>query len=267
MNQSAIDTLLVYTLAKAGEAEDYRERTLGPIHLIKYVYLADLAYAEENEGRTFTGLDWQFFRFGPWCPALYDRIPTVLAAAGATSYSFPSDFKDDDYTRWALREPEITRTTERQIGIHMAGLIARLVERFANFTPELLDFVYKTPPMLRAAPLERLDFTPSGWRYRDTTPFKTREAAQPMTRKQEKKLEEWTFKVQQGVQARINALKENQKQEKLSACTTVYDEVFFQGVEALNTSSALELSEGKLTAKFHPDIWKSRVRHDPDLPD
>jgi hypothetical protein len=42
MDINKVDLLLKYILAIAGR-EDYGNREVGPIHLIKYVYLADLA--------------------------------------------------------------------------------------------------------------------------------------------------------------------------------------------------------------------------------
>ena len=36
------------------------------IHLIKCVYLADLAYDKEHNGQTYTGIPWRFYHFGPW---------------------------------------------------------------------------------------------------------------------------------------------------------------------------------------------------------
>jgi len=67
---------------------------------------------------------------------------------------------------------------------------------------------------------------------------------------------------------RLEALKLARKQEKLAQSTAIYDEVFYQGVAALNaTEEGTELQQGKFTAEFNSDIWKSRVRHDPDLSD
>jgi len=42
--------LLKYILASAGQ-EDPGPREVGPIHLIKYVYLADLIFAEKHRGK------------------------------------------------------------------------------------------------------------------------------------------------------------------------------------------------------------------------
>jgi hypothetical protein len=54
MNINKVDLLLKYILAVAGQ-EDYGNREVGPIHLIKYVYLADLAFAEKHGGETDHG--------------------------------------------------------------------------------------------------------------------------------------------------------------------------------------------------------------------
>ena len=67
---SHIDLLLQYALLVAGEEDEHTDRQLGPIHLIKYVYLSDLAFAERNDGKTFTGVNWQFYKFGPWSQAV-----------------------------------------------------------------------------------------------------------------------------------------------------------------------------------------------------
>jgi hypothetical protein len=50
MNINKVDLVLKYILATAGQ-EDYGNREVGPIHLIKYVYLADLAVGGRTKGR------------------------------------------------------------------------------------------------------------------------------------------------------------------------------------------------------------------------
>ena len=50
MKSSKIDLLIQYAMLIAGQEDEYFDRRLGPIHLIKYVYLADLAYAERKCG-------------------------------------------------------------------------------------------------------------------------------------------------------------------------------------------------------------------------
>ncbi|WP_146155287.1 hypothetical protein [Enhygromyxa salina] len=57
--------LLVTCAVSAAELQEYPNDCLGPIHVLKYIYLADLAHAEQH-GETFTGANWQFYNFGPW---------------------------------------------------------------------------------------------------------------------------------------------------------------------------------------------------------
>lgn len=54
MDIKKVDLQLKYILVAAGQ-EDLGHREVGPIHLIKYVYFADLAFAEKQGGETFTG--------------------------------------------------------------------------------------------------------------------------------------------------------------------------------------------------------------------
>jgi hypothetical protein len=53
MDINKVDLVLKYILAAAGQ-EHYGDREIGPIPLVKYVYLADLAFAEHHIGETFT---------------------------------------------------------------------------------------------------------------------------------------------------------------------------------------------------------------------
>ena len=267
MYLTKIDALLQYILACASELDEYTERELGPIHLIKYVYLADLAYAEAHNGQTFTGLNWQFFRFGPWSLELNNRIPQALEAIGATCTRYPSAFTEDDYVRWCIHDSNIRDAAGRQIGLPLCGFLDRVIGRFANSTPELLDFVYKTPPMLNAAPQEYLNFSPSGWKYHDTRQTKRHFEKITLTRRQEKKLSTWAANVQYGVQERLAKLRRAKQQTSARQSQPIIDEVFFQGIAALNCTEGYEIQEGKLTAEFDSNIWKSRVRHDPELPD
>lgn len=78
MDSSKVDKIIQFALLVAGEEDDFRDRQLGPIHLIKYVYLADLAYAKHHDGETFTGAKWQFYKFGPWAQEVNQRIEPAL---------------------------------------------------------------------------------------------------------------------------------------------------------------------------------------------
>ena len=94
-NTSRIDLLLQYALLVAGEEDEFFDRQLGPIHLIKYVYLADLAYAKRNAGETFTGMAiGGSTSLAPWYQTVNERIEPALCAISAAKQTFPSDYDD-----------------------------------------------------------------------------------------------------------------------------------------------------------------------------
>ena len=93
LDVSKIDKVIQFALALAGQEDDFKDRSLGPIHLVKYVYLADLIYAE-RKGDTFTGVEWKFHNFGPWSLEVFSRIDPALAAIGAERKALPSSFSE-----------------------------------------------------------------------------------------------------------------------------------------------------------------------------
>ncbi len=54
MDINKVDLVLKYILAALGQ-EHYGNREVGPIHLVKYVYLSDLVFAEKYDGETDHG--------------------------------------------------------------------------------------------------------------------------------------------------------------------------------------------------------------------
>src|SRR5713101_52649 len=105
MDSAKVDLLLTYILAVAGQ-EEAENRELGAIHLIKYVYLADLAFAETHGGNTFTGVLWRFHHFGPWSAQVYERIEPVVREVRAEERRIPSKF-EDDFVRWSLQDERL----------------------------------------------------------------------------------------------------------------------------------------------------------------
>jgi hypothetical protein len=143
-----IDLLIQYVLLVAGENDETSERELGPIHLIKYVYLGDLAFALRNQGQSFTAAKWQFYKFGPWAQEVNERIRPALLAIGADEKSFVSDYEGkEDWVRWSLRDDQLLDQTERAIPPAVTMHLRGDIRRFGKDTPGLLDYVYRTPPM------------------------------------------------------------------------------------------------------------------------
>ena len=63
----------------------------------------------------------------------------------------------------------------------------------------------------------------------------------------------------------MSRLDEQQKRRIACAAPPRYDEVFFSGIEWLNSSSEEPLDFGEHTAVISDEMWKSKARYDPDL--
>jgi hypothetical protein len=259
---SRVDLLLQYAVLVAGEEDEYIDRQLGPIHLIKYVYLGDLAYARRNEGKTFTGIDWQFYKFGPWSQAVNERIEPALLAIGADKKTFPSNYEDkDDWIRWSLRDERLLQEKEWKLPTDITMYLKRYVHRFGKDTPNLLDHVYSTKPMLSAAPNEHLDFSLAveGASSAESEPRQLR--MDNLSEKKKKKLKE-----------RMHALREKHKSRKPKELKLVhpaknprYDEVYEEGIAWLDDLAGQQLTPGEKVVEFSDEVWKSSTRRGGDV--
>jgi hypothetical protein len=255
MDTPKTDLVIQYALAVAGEGEKGGQ-DLGPIHLLKYVYLADLAHAECEGGKTFTGAPWRFHHFGPWALEVYRRIQPATGAIGANERHFVSPFTDDGL-RWRVQDSSLAERIDPRLPWSVASAVKRAVKEFGSDTTALLHFVYRTPPMLRAKPGELLEFRSS--------PEKVREEYEPASRL--KPLSKTALK-------RIRArLKERSVKLKAASPRLVppnppprYDEVFAQGQQWLDSlaGETIACESGRLT--FSDDLWKSDSRGEPKLP-
>ena len=161
MNEERLTQVYQYALIVAGREDDPFHRELGPIHLLKYAYLADEKYAEYNDGRTYTATAWRFHTFGPWSVGAHALIACAVAAIGAEEIKRVSDYGEQDYTRWKVHPEEgVERRLRETLPIEVKGVIERCVHTFGSDTSSLLNYVYSTRPMLRAAPGDDLDFLP-----------------------------------------------------------------------------------------------------------
>lgn len=259
---SHVDLLLQYILLVAGEEDKYTDRQLGPLHLIKYVYLADLDYARHNEGKTFTGIDWQFYKFGPWSQAVNERIEPALLAIGADKETSPSNDEDkDDRMRWSLRNERLLQENEWKLPTDITMHLKRYVHRFGKDTPNLLDHVYSTKPMLSAAPNEHLDFflAAEGASSAESEPRPLK--MDKLSEKRKKKLKE-----------RMHALQGKQKSRKPKELGLVhpgknprYDGVYKEGLAWLDDLAGQPLTSGEKEAEFSDGVWKSSTREGGDV--
>lgn len=263
-NITTIDRVLQFILATAGQEDDFRDRELGPIHLIKYLYLADLTYAEKNNGETYTSLQWRFYHFGPWSKDAYLRIEPALQKIGAIQKEIPSQY-EGDFVRWSIQDDQLYRQLVEELPFIITNTIQKYVHQFNRITEDLLHFVYNTWPMLRAKPGELLDFSlPTHIQAERTYHIENSEMMfKEQSGRQKKKRERAIVQLKKRFQERLEAKK---KKRKIKPHPPRYDDVFYEGLEILDLLAGEEIPiirEG--TVRFSDDIWKSKARFDPDV--
>jgi len=259
INIDRTDLVLQYIAAVAGQETGW-DRELGMIHFIKYVYLADLEYSKSHNGTTYTGLPWIFHHFGPWSVDCFNRIEPALKAIGATKRTIASDtYKDFD--RWSVDSDELFDRLGNKLDLAVAGAVQKYFRKFGSDTYCILDYVYKTAPMISAAPGEPLDFTHVLSIKNISTDEEIRSDLTPRQIKlRRKKLSEFKERINQRLERKV-------QENRMKTCPLPprYDEIFFEGLAQIDAAAASELAGGEYIAEFSDDIWKSKARHDPDL--
>ena len=258
-----IDQLFQYALARAAQADDWRDQELGAIHLLKYAYLADLAYARRHEGSTYTGMNWRFYHFGPWSADAHDRLkPALVEQVAATARRIPSRH-GDDFVRYRFstaQANQLETTLASELPAVVSGTLTKAVREHGSDTADLLRHVYLTEPMLMARPNDVLDFAPaieasespaqSVPRDRRTKAEKRRRAAALATGRRN-----------------IQQLISKRRSERAAPDPPPrYDDVFFAGLEEIerNAGSPPKASSGTLS--FDDSVWSSSQRRDPQIP-
>ncbi len=201
MHPDRITQIIRYALAKA-RREDHGYGDLGVIHLLKLLYLADLAYAQAHAGETFTGIPWVFFHFGPWERSAWEHTVGVLESPEIE----PRAFAMGAFERKTFRFRDESEADE--IFFELDGLLPKEVARevgaavheFGADTRRLLHHVYQTPPMRVTTPGEPIDFS-------SLPPVYTPAAIQPTpvvptSRTQLKKAEEARARLRESIAAR-----------------------------------------------------------------
>ena len=254
MKHNKIDLLIQYAILVAGQEDEYFDRQLGPIHLIKYVYLADLAYAEDNCGESFTGAKWQFFKFGPWSKTVHDRIEPALDELGADKRAFPSKFDDkDDWVRWQITDDSLLDDIDRKLPLSITSRLRRDIRKFGQDTPSLLSYVYRTSPMLLAAPHENLDFSHLNQTNTDfELPLPLKQES--LTARKKKKLKEGILKLREKNAQRQPA--NRRKTQLINPVTSPrYDDIYYDGLKWLDDLAGPPLAEGEKEAIFSHSVF------------
>lgn len=260
-----IRSVMRYAVAVAANADDPRLRELGPIHLIKYVYLADLAYAARHDGETYTGTSWRFHHFGPWAMEVWQELQPAMSSPAITHRSFSGRYQDD-ISRWSSKKPGLEEQLESQLPFEVSRALKRGVGDFGNDTTGLLHHVYRTSPMLRAAPGEQLDFSAVVEPERQTRARgESVPAAEPLSKTAAKRRQAAREELRERFQ-RALAESATARREARSPRPPRYDEVFARGQDWLDSLAGepLQPLEGELFVS--EEIWKSSTRFEPSIP-
>lgn len=260
MDIDKVDTIIQYALAvcRCVHDDDWMMQSLGPIHLIKYVYLADLAYAEKH-GKCYTDTDWSFLNFGPFSPSLFSRIHPALQEIDADEKIIPSKYQND-FQRWRIVDYEsaesLRNKLEKKIPLEVALSVQNYIKKYGNCTSELLHVVYSTPPMLQAAPGENLHFGDAKKEAHAAAPKDEVKLSHRQIKKKRHALEE---------ARRCFAEKASQRIKERRACRAAqqiqqYDVVFEKGIAALDALAGPELGDAGGILEFDDSIWKAPAR-------
>lgn len=247
--------LLQYALFVAARSDDFASRSLSPIHLLKYAYLADLHFARFNAGKTFTGIQWRFHHFGPWAPEAFVQIEASMESIGAQKRVFRTDFGEKDCVRWSISFDESAMdSAAKGLPLEIKHSLGDLVKHFSNDTSALLHHVYSTPPMLGAAPGEPLDFST---------------AVQVPEEKQEKHvpfLQRIPKSNRKKLVAGMQELRAKFRERMASAPPPPppefipHDPAYEKGMEWLDSLAGNDFPENGAVVRFSSDLWKSPAR-------
>ena len=249
--------IIQYCLYSAAKSDEYGSRFLGPIHLLKYAYLVDLDFARHNDGRTFTGIDWVFHHFGPWSAPAFLEIETAVSNINAERNSVRSKFGDKDCLRWQLKEADGSQyESSSNLPLEVRHTISAFVRRFGNDTSALLHFVYATPPMLSAAPGEKLDFgaIPPPM---PQSPVLLKPYLEQLPKEERAARREAMNKLRNQFQARATSSPLTSPLLYVSRMDRVYEE----GVRWLDSLGGSTFPEGETKVVFSEEIWKSAARN------
>ncbi|XOF35298.1 MAG: hypothetical protein ACL93V_08445 [Candidatus Electrothrix sp. YB6] len=255
MNTLRIQSLVQYILAEAAQAEDWSNRELGPIHIIKYLYLADMYYAMEKDGDTYTDIDWQFYHFGPWNLELYkEKIPQSIENIGADTRNFESQYNQDG-VRWSSKNAqydEVVKCVPSQILFRLR----KDIQNYGAATFDLLHYVYATEPMRSTAPNEFIDF--GIFLNRKKQIQSTEIDSISLSKRKQKKLKEKMRNLKELNKAKLAEKKRNALVKP--PITPRYDDVYTEGIEWLESLAGPKIIQGKQNAVFSNSIWKSPAR-------
>lgn len=263
MEINNIEKIILFCLLEASHQDDPLDRELGPIHLVKYVYLADLAYSEYHNGEIYSGARWKFYHFGPWAVEVYNRIDSLVEEVGATKKIISSPKYEDDFIRYSYADDYKYNELSNALPLEIIGTLKKTIREFGKDTPELLHHVYRTRPMVCAAPDEYLDFThqikPTETLERE---FSAEAEKLTVKRKNMKKraIEELKEKV---LNKRI--MMKSKRKEWRDFTPPRYDDIYFEGVNWVESLAGEPIKTEEGILEIPNEFWKSSFRNDDEI--
>jgi hypothetical protein len=240
MDLERADMVLQCILASAGERQG-GDREVTVTQMVKFVYLADAAFAARNGGVTFTLSAWHFTNLGPHAPELEARIVPVARRIGASMRGTAYLLEEDDLGHLRAAVMALPST--------VTGAVQSAIRSFSRDTNALLVHVYATAPMRRALPGEPLDFTPEP----------AAETVVPLG-----PLAPLAPRVRSALGAR-RAAGVTPKAHVAAVYAPRYDALYLDGQRALDAAERpLEASSGSLTVA--PECWSAPARRERDAP-
>ena len=205
MNRKTLQQLILHIVSYVEEIGGYTTT----IRLVKYLYLIDLEHYRRYT-RTLTGLQWIFYLYGPYCFALTE-----------IGRSIGFDLTQEEFESQKGRKGRLYKASElvelpKELGHSVETMIDGLLDIWGlEETQTLLEYVYRTDPMVNAVRGQELNFdvVPHGSRYY--------ELYFPI----DKKL---TLKISHELQS----LREEDEKEFIIP-NTKRDEAFIEGIKAL----------------------------------
>jgi hypothetical protein len=252
MNTQNVNAVLSQILLSANQLENAQDREIGTSHIINYLYLADFFYAEHDHGQILTGIPWRSSYYGPWNTDIYDYLGTDLSGAARTYNPKKSQGCNCDTYIWHLADSDSAMDCVKGIDEETSLYVSRQVQKYSNRTSALHDFISETPPMLRAMPNELLSFEPSDF-FTQAMQYDDDGFPKNLKPSQKEELRKWVEDSRKVIKDRIDEImKERASNPVRQVPPPVYDEVFIEGMRAMNASGMINIPPGIYTVEIKP---------------
>lgn len=233
INTKNSDSLSKAILAILDIAKNVDLPSLTTTQLVKYLYLLDYHYAQRNEGKTFTNIEWRFLHFGPYSSAISSQLDLLVGKSFIESKPIQSNTSDG--VLYSLSDWKQIETLEK-LGV-ARDVVLELIQHIKNFKTDLnklLHYVYfSTEPMEEAKPNDILTFEKCV-----KIPFKS------LKQIQMNKLNAGTIKDAKSKLAEIRM--SIQKPSKVIEWQGRYDDVYFNGLNEITEFDEIENFKGKV---------------------